>query len=88
MAMNCLKEIFLKETPLSRFCNVWRNVSTWAIVIADSGLLSKTNISALEEDGYEYILGARPKNETENTKQRILGLELKDGGIHVIKRTE
>jgi transposase len=58
------------------------------IVIADSGLLSKKNISALEEDGYEYILGARPKNETENIKQKILALELKDGDIHVIKRTE
>jgi transposase len=42
------------------------------IVIADSGLLSKKNISDLEEVGYEYILGARPKNETENIKQKIL----------------
>ncbi|MGM0377204.1 MAG: glycerophosphodiester phosphodiesterase family protein [Bacteroidota bacterium] len=31
------------------------------VVIADSGLLSKSNITALEENGYEYILGARIK---------------------------
>jgi transposase len=29
------------------------------IVIADSGLLSKENIKALEAAGYQYILGAR-----------------------------
>ena len=56
------------------------------IVIADSGLLSKKNIAALEDDGYEYILGARPKNETENTKREILALGLKDGDIRVINQ--
>ena len=33
------------------------------IVIADSGLLSEKNIIALEADDYEYIIGARIKNE-------------------------
>jgi hypothetical protein len=33
------------------------------VVIADSGLLSKSNIRALEENGYGYIIGARLKNE-------------------------
>lgn len=35
------------------------------VVVADSGLLSKENIRSLEKNGYQYILGARLKNETE-----------------------
>ena len=35
------------------------------IVIADSGLLSKSNIRLLEESQYHYILGGRPRNESE-----------------------
>jgi transposase len=49
------------------------------VVIADSGLLSRSNIKALEENGYEYILGARIKNENETVKSRILATELTDG---------
>ena len=49
------------------------------VVIADSGLLSKSNITALEENGYQYILGARIKNESENVKSQILAVELSDG---------
>lgn len=56
-------------------------------VIADSGLLSKKNITALEDNGYEYILGARPKNESNIIKQKILALGLKDGDVRVIKKT-
>jgi transposase len=37
------------------------------VVIADAGLLSEDNITALEQNGYRYILGARPKNKAENT---------------------
>jgi len=57
------------------------------VVIADSGLLSKKNILALEENGYEYILGARPKNENDFIKQKILAFDLKDGGVRTIKKT-
>jgi transposase len=49
------------------------------VVIADSGLLSRSNLAALEENGYEYILGARIKNENETIKSRILSLKLTDG---------
>jgi transposase len=58
------------------------------VVIADSGLLSKKNIEALRKGGYQYILGARIKNETEAVKQKILALDLKDGGVSVIKKDE
>lgn len=49
------------------------------VVVADSGLLSRSNIAALEENGYEYILGARIKNESETVKSRILAADLTDG---------
>jgi transposase len=49
------------------------------VVIADSGLLSRSNLAALEENGYEYILGARIKNENETIKSRILSSKLTDG---------
>lgn len=52
------------------------------VVIADSGLLSKNNIEALEENGYEYILGARIKNEGKAIKSQILSAEFHDGTTH------
>ena len=57
-------------------------------VIADSGLLSKKNIQGLEEDGYEYILGARPKNESDRIKEQILNLELEFNQIAVLQRSQ
>ena len=42
------------------------------IVVADSGLLNKANIEQLEEQGYEYILGARIKNEKQSIQEKIL----------------
>ena len=58
------------------------------IVVADSGLLSNENIKALQEQGYEYILGARIKNETNKIKEKILQTPLKDGQIKTIKKNE
>ena len=58
------------------------------IVVADSGLLSNENIKALQEQGYEYILGARIKNETNNIKEKILQTALKDGQRKTIKKDE
>ena len=48
-------------------------------VVADAGLLSKTNVQALQEAGLEYILGARIKNEPAILKRKILALQLEDG---------
>jgi len=42
------------------------------IVVADSGLLSSENIKQLEAGGYQYILGARIKSESNKLKQQIL----------------
>lgn len=46
------------------------------IVVADAALLSEKNILALQENGYEYILGARLKNESDKIKTKVLGLEV------------
>ncbi len=55
------------------------------IVVADAGLLSRKNIETLVADGYEYILGARMKNENAAVKKRILDLGLSDGQVASIK---
>lgn len=58
------------------------------IVVADAGLLSKENIKTLEEKNYEYIIGARIKNESEKIRRQILKKQLSDGEILKIDRSE
>lgn len=55
-------------------------------VIADAGLLSNANIKELVEKGYDFILGARIKNEKDIIKDEILKLELTDGQSQIIKK--
>lgn len=47
--------------------------------------LSRKNIEVLVSDGYEYILGARIKNENKAVRQRILDLGLTDGQVASIE---
>jgi transposase len=49
------------------------------VVVADAGLLSDANILALKEKNYQYILGARPKNEKRSLQSQILALKLENG---------
>lgn len=56
-------------------------------VIADAGLLSKENIEQLEQNGFEYILGARLKNESREVKQLILSLALRNGQSAILERS-
>ncbi|HSO87332.1 MAG TPA: IS1634 family transposase [Draconibacterium sp.] len=58
------------------------------VVIADSGLLSNDNITALETNGYEYILGARLKNESGRIKAEILQHTFSDGDTTSIAKDE
>ncbi len=58
------------------------------IVIADSGLLSTANVKELQDKGYEFILGARIKNESETVKQKILAQKLEDKTSTVILRED
>ena len=58
------------------------------IVVADAGLLTKANIAALEEQGYEYILGARVKSESAAIKQQIQSIEWENGKAVAIRKDE
>lgn len=49
------------------------------VVVADSGLMNKKNLSLLELGGYRYIIGARIKNEANEIRQWILSLKKQDG---------
>ena len=52
---------------------------TQLVVVADAGLLSASNIEALQLNGYKYIIGARLKNEAAEIRAAILSLQLGDG---------
>ena len=59
------------------------------IIIADSGLLSRANIASLKEKNYQYIIGARIKNSTDEIAQKILNLKLcEDGQNTLIKKDD
>jgi transposase len=56
------------------------------VIIADSGLLSSKNIEELQSKSYEFILGARIKNEKSFIKEKILALKLKNGESAVVEK--
>lgn len=60
------------------------------IVVADAALLSKKNLESLSIAQYQFIVGARVKNESEEIKTKILkwAHDLKDGDSIVIKKKD
>jgi len=58
------------------------------MVIADAGLMSNDNISELQSKNYQYIIGARIKNETQSIQKQILAASLKNGESAVIIKDE
>jgi transposase len=58
------------------------------IVVADAALLSKNNIKNLSEAKYQFIIGARIKNETDEIKKNILtqALVMKNGDNFIIRK--
>jgi transposase len=58
------------------------------VIVADSGLLSKKNIEELQSKDYEFILGARIKNESRKIKEKILSLKLRNGESKIIKKSD
>ena len=56
------------------------------VIVADSGLLSSSNIEELQRGGYAFILGARIKNEKRDIQSKILSLNLKDGESAIVKK--
>jgi len=57
------------------------------IVVADAGLLSTNNIELLEKYKYQYILGARIKNESKEIKEEITKSKLGNDEYKIIKRS-
>lgn len=58
------------------------------VVVADAGLLSNDNIKALDKADYEYILGARIKNEADQIKKKILDKGFKNGQLRSILKDD
>ena len=58
------------------------------VVVADAGLLTGKNIELLQKDNYEYIIGARLKNESEAIKGQIIQQKYQDGTAHTITQNE
>lgn len=58
------------------------------VVVADAGLLSKENLAALREGGYEYVLGARLKNEGRGLQEQVRHLDLGDGQHKELMRAD
>ena len=58
------------------------------VIIADAGLLSRKNLEALDAAGYQYILGARPKNDSAEVKGKILSMRLEDGQVRSFVRKD
>lgn len=58
------------------------------IVIADAGLMSNDNIAELQNKNYQYIIGARIKNETKLIQKQLLSLHLKNGESAAIVKDE
>lgn len=56
------------------------------VIVADSGLLSSANVEELQQKGYEFILGARIKNEKREIQSQILSLNLKNGESSILKK--
>lgn len=56
------------------------------VIVADSGLLSHTNIEELQAKDYEFILGARIKAEGKHLKEKITALSLKNGESKIIEK--
>jgi transposase len=56
------------------------------VVVADAGLLSNKNIESLQENGYQYILGARIKNESKVITKQIQSLQLENGASATIQK--
>jgi transposase len=58
------------------------------IIVADAGLLTKTNISTLENKGYKYIIGSRIKNESKRIQEIIHSEKWDEGRTIRIKKNE
>ena len=58
------------------------------VIVADAGLMSNTNIEELRAKNYQYIIGARIKNEPRSIQDKILSASLKNGESIEITKDE
>lgn len=58
------------------------------IIVADAGLMSNKNIEHLLENKYQFIIGARIKNESQELQKQILSPSLKDGESISLNKTD
>jgi transposase len=56
------------------------------VVVADAGLLTNKNIESLQSNGYQYILGARIKNESKAITAQIQSLQLENGASATLQK--
>jgi transposase len=57
------------------------------VIVADSGLMNKENITELEDNAYKYIVGARIKNENKAITEWILSQNKLDGTFYEYQKT-
>ncbi|KAA6330918.1 hypothetical protein EZS27_020427 [termite gut metagenome] len=69
-------EDFVKQFELKDF-----------VVVADSGLMNHANIELLEQKNYQYIIGARIKNESKPIANWLLSQIKKDGSFYKYQKT-
>lgn len=58
------------------------------VIVADAGLLSNANVALLIQNKYEFILGARIKNETRLLQQQILATTFNNGDTKVFTKQD
>lgn len=58
------------------------------VIVADSGLMNKSNITLLQSFGYKFIIGARIKSENDKIKKWILSLEKRDNEFNELKKDD
>ncbi len=56
------------------------------IIVADSGLMNKTNVELLRKAGYKYVIGARIKSENATVKEWILKQPMEENSCSEYKR--
>ena len=58
------------------------------VIVADSALMNNENITLLEEKNYQYIIGARIKNESKQVTNWILSQNKIDGTLYEYQKSE
>jgi transposase len=58
------------------------------VIVADAGLMNKANLTEMRQRGYNYIIGAKIKSESNEVKDWILSQKKVDGRFYEIKKAD